>query len=106
MTAEQPYTPSMEAARGRYSDGATYQGVPEPYPGAHLDAWDRFIAQVKREAGRAAMLAFVEEAEKYRDLRDASDDRHSARDVDGWWYVISAAEDHIDEFHPDPEETS
>ena len=65
---------------------------------------ERYIARVKRDAARAAMLAFVEEAERYRDLRDASDDRHSAQDVDGWWYVISAADEHIDEFHPDPEE--
>lgn len=63
-------------------------------------------ARIAQSAGRAAMLAFVAEAEKYRDLREASDDRHSAQDVDGWWYVISAADEHIAEFHPDPEEAS
>lgn len=63
MTTGQPYTPSMGEARGRYSDGAHHQGAPEPYPGAHLDAWDRFIAQVRRDAARDALDGFAQEVD-------------------------------------------
>lgn len=96
------YTPSEGDARAAYRQGMKH------VPGTEYDEtsaeFNRFLARVRRDAGRAAMLKFVEEAEKYRDLRDASDDRHSAQDVDGWWYVISAADEHIAEFHPDPEQ--
>lgn len=98
------YTPSRLAVRGRYIDGAAFQNRYTSDPD-HEAEFDRFLARIRRDAGRTAMLKFVEEAEKYRDLRDASDDRHSAQDVDGWWYVISAADEHIAEFHPDPEES-
>ena len=47
--------PADDQVRGRYSDGAIYQGVPEEYEGAHLDDFDAWLARVKRDAARGAL---------------------------------------------------
>ena len=42
--------PTDDQVRGRYGDGAIYQGVPEEYEEAHLDDFDAWLAQVRRDA--------------------------------------------------------
>ena len=47
--------PAGDQVRGRYGDGAIYQGVPEEYEGAHLDDFDAWLGRVKRDTARSAM---------------------------------------------------
>ena len=47
--------PTDDQVRGRYSDGAIYQGVPEEYDDQHLNDFDAWLARVKRDAAREAL---------------------------------------------------
>ena len=67
MSSDQPYTLHTDQVRGRYSDGATYQGVEVAYMDEHLDAFDAWLARVRRDAAANALYEVATDINNYDD---------------------------------------
>ena len=53
------YVPSDDQVRGRYSDGAHFQGVPQEHDDQSLAAFDAWLARVRRDAAREALDGYA-----------------------------------------------
>lgn len=77
MDSNQTCTLHTGQVRGRYGDGATCQGVEVAYLDEHLDAFDAWLAGVKRDAAREALDGYI----RWEVDGDVADDIEAWRDA-------------------------
>lgn len=81
MTTEQPYTPSEEQVANAYAGMRIQDPVPVAYREAD-DEFDRFIAQVRRDAAREAAQMIRDACDRWE--VDGDDERLVNDVLDPW----------------------